>query len=409
MLKALSLLTLLIVGFFVLRDPTLYVDERVHYPVTVSFCQLNPTIHPNLTNIPAYHALVGLSCYLGSFLSPLDSLAGIRLLSLALALPTLLFTYLIAKHLKFKNPQWLTLLALFLPIAFPFYFLIYTDMLALASVLAAYYLYLTGRFSASGAVATLSVAIRQNNIIWLGWIALLIFLDEFQSGWQPNFRAILTLISKYLQKAWTFILGTLAFGGFIYLNGGISLAKAEEWAHPSFSLKLGNLYLFLLLFAFLYWPLFLDSLFALKRLVRNKVWLISFLALAVTLSLTFLFTFQNNHPYNQHTFALHNWLLVLTTSSLFTRLVTLVPLLSGLLLLFLSPLRSFQSYSLYLFSLLFILPSWLIEPRYYIVPYLFFLLLKKPTSATTTKILLSWQFVLSLIVIIGILTHSFFT
>lgn len=407
--KLISLVIILLVGFFAFRDPTLYVDENVHYPVTASFCHLAPDIHPNLTNIPAYHALLGFTCRIVFAVIPLDTLGGIRVLSFLFALPVLFFFYLIAKHYKLPQPQWLTLLALFLPISFPFYFLAYTDMMAMATVLAAYYFYLTGRFALAGVVATLSIAVRQNNIIWLIWIALLILFDEFGANFRWNLKSIIGHFVSYLRKTWTFVLGALAFAAFIYWNGGISLAKAEEWAHPSFTLKLGNVYLLLILLAVFYWPLLLDSASRFKRFAKNKWWLLSLAITSVLISLMFVFNFTNNHPYNQHTFSLHNLILVRSTADQLSRLVTLIPLILGLLIVFLTPLRNKTAYLLYPFSLLFILPSWLIEPRYYIVPYTLLLLLKEPSKPHVIKTLLVWQILLSLIIMYGILTKIFFT
>lgn len=409
MAKFIIIITLLVTGFFVLRDPTMYVDENVHFPVTASFCHLKPSIDPHLTNIPAYHALLGGICAVVKPILPVDSLAGIRILSLLTALPALVFMFLIAKEKKFPSPLPIALLAGVLPIAFPFYFLVYTDIMALAAVLAAYYYYLRRSYAVSGMFAIFSVTVRQNDIIWLGWLGFLILMEEFLP-FTPKVRSsLLPRFLTFLRKTWVFALGVFGFIAFIKWNGGISLAKAEEWAHPSFSLRLGNVFLFLILLALFYWPLLIDRLTFLKKSLTNAKWVLSFVTAGLLISLDFAFRFVNDHPYNQFTYSLHNLILTVISASPISRIVSIIPILVGLLIIFVNPLKKWQDYTLYPFSLLFILPSWLIEPRYYIVPYILFVLLQKSISPRALKVLIIWQTLLASVLLFGILNKWWFT
>lgn len=391
-----------ILGFLLIPDTNIYVDELVHHDVAQSFCHLKPSISPNLTNIPAYHALLGGVCYLGSWIAPLDSLASMRIISLIFSLLGVYIFYLIASELKHKNPGLKTLQFFFLPIALPFYFLVYTDIPALTIVLAAFYLVLKKHYHWAGVLATLSVAFRQNNIVWLMWLAFFIFLTEV---WPKiNFKTLW----RYLKQVWVFVLGAVAFAGFLYWNGGISLAKAEEWAHPSFSLYLGNVYLMLLTFIIIFWPLELDLVKKLKQLWKNKWRLGGFVLTSLSLFFVYQNSFTNSHPYNQHTFALHNLILVKMVENPTLKLVAFVPIILAILILFTRRLRQPKYSWFYLFSVLFVLPSWLIEPRYFFLPFALYLLFREKASPQAEWRLIVWEVILALSLVGGTLTKSIF-
>ncbi len=391
-----------LLGFLIIPDATIYVDEFVHHDVAQSFCHLQPDISPNLTNIPAYHALIGGVCYLGSWITPLDSLASIRIISLVFSLLGVYIFYLLAQELKHKNSGLKTLQFFFLPIALPFYFFVYTDIPALTIVLAAFYLVIKKRYHWAGVLATLSVAFRQNNIVWLGWLAFFIFLEEI---WPKiNFKTLW----QYLKQVWIFILGIIAFAGFIYWNGGISLAKAEEWAHPSFSLYLGNVYLMLITFTIIFWPLELDLVKKLNQLWQNKWRLGGFMVTVLGLFVTYQNSFTNSHPYNQHTFALHNLILVKITENPTLKLIAFIPIVLAVLVLFTRRLRKPKYGWFYLFAVLFVLPSWLIEPRYFFLPFALYLLFREKVDLKTEWRLIVWEVVLALSLFGGTITKNIF-
>ena len=325
-----------------------------------------------------------------------------RVISLVFSLLGVYIFYLLARELKHKNPGLKTLQFLFLPIALPFYFLVYTDIPSLMIVLAAFYLVLKRRYHLAGILAILSIAFRQNNIIWLGWLAVFIFIKEV---WPKiNFKTLW----RYLQQSWVFALGAAAFAGFIYWNGGISLAKAEEWAHPSFSLYLGNVYLILFAFAIIFWPLELDLGKKLHQLWQNKWRLGGFIVTTLGLFFTYQNNFTNSHPYNQHTFALHNLILVKMVENPTLKLVAFVPIILAILILFTRRLRQPKYSWFYLFSVLFVLPSWLIEPRYFFLPFALYLLFREKANPQAEWRLIVWEVILALSLVGGTLTKSIF-
>lgn len=383
----LLILGIVVGGFLVIPDANLYVDEVVHHAVIQNFCNLRGEISAHLTNIPAYHGTVALLCYLGSWFLQFDSLAWVRVLSLGLGLAGLWIIYKTAEELGHERPDLKVLQVFFLPVSYTFFFLVYTDIPALMLVILGLYLTLKKKYMWAGLVATLSVAFRQNNIVWLGWLAVLVYLQEY--GWRLSLGKVLT----WMRKVWVFVLGTLGFGAFVYLNGGISLAEAEAWAHPAFSLYVGNIYLMLLYFLVVFLPEFFLLVRKSWEGVREKMgWFIGALILLLGV---YVLRFENTHPYNQHVFSLHNMVLVEMVKSKARMIWAFVPMALAVFMLFARRLKERKYYLMYLFAVLFVLPSWLIEPRYYIVPFSLYLLLRVEEKAKNEWIILGWEALLA--------------
>jgi hypothetical protein len=91
------------------------------------------------------------------------------------------------------------------------------------------------------------------------------------------------------------------------------------------------------------------------------------------------------------------------TQSFASRLVSLIPMLLALLTIFSTKFRRPLYYLMYPFALLFVLPSWLIEPRYYIIPFYFYLLFKEESSNPTKISLIIWELIGSSLLLYGTL------
>ena len=393
--------TVALVGFLLIKNQSFYVDEVVHQPVAAKFCHADFTIHPNLTNIPAYHTLIAIPCALLSLLVSADSLPAFRLFSLLISLSVLPLFYRLAVKQKDKKAKLKTLAAYLLPVSFPFFYLVYTDIPALLFVLLAWYFVVSKKYGWSGIAATISVAIRQNNIVWLFFMVAYIFFTKYLK----NFS--IKKFFRFIQSIWSYILGTVAFGAFVFVNGGISLAKAEEWAHPSFRLYFGNTYLILFYFFILFLPLNIANFKKILIKVRKRWGLIVLLSL-VGLYGFYLRDFLNTHPYNQHTFATHNWVLVYFTQTVVKKLIFYLTIVYSIYSLWVTKLYKKMQYLIYPFTFLFLAPSWLIEPRYFIVPFTLFHLFRRPGSDKQERKLVLWQGVIAAIVFFGIATKRFF-
>jgi len=103
----------------------------------------------------------------------------------------------------------------------------------------------------AGLIGIASIIVRQNNIIWLFFIFILIYALENNSFNKYSLKA-------HLKKSWIFLLGFLAFLIFAILNKGIAIGDKES--HPLASLHFSNIYFMLFLFFFLFLPLNLSNL-----------------------------------------------------------------------------------------------------------------------------------------------------
>src|SRR3546814_11420877 len=81
-------------------------------------------------------------------------------------------------------------LLFFLPFLFPYYFLVYTDVLSWLLVLCALLATLERRHVLAALALALSIGVRQNNVVWAGFMPLLALWPTLQeAGWSPWRRA----------------------------------------------------------------------------------------------------------------------------------------------------------------------------------------------------------------------------
>jgi len=85
----------------------------------------------------------------------------------------------------------------------------------------------------------------------------------------------------------------------------------------------------------------------------------------------------------------------------------LLSVLLALLSLASTPLTTPAAYALYPYWVLALLPAWLVDPRYHILPFALFVLLRKPGPIAAEVALLPWFLGWSLLLWFGI-THAGF-
>lgn len=181
-----------------------------------------------MTTFPGYHFVIGLLSHL--FKNPSLSLA--RSLSTIFSFLSVLVFYLIAKEIDPQKAATKTLQYFFFPLLFVFFFLVYTEAFSLLLVMLSFYFLTKGRYKTSGVFGLLSVLVRQNNIIWLGFFVLLIVLEKGKL--KLGRKQILSFLSEA--------------SIFIFWNKSLVLTEASS--HP-FSIHFANLFLFLQFFLFL--------------------------------------------------------------------------------------------------------------------------------------------------------------
>lgn len=362
-----------------LRHGLMVADERIHARQIAMLADGKLEIARKLTMFPGYHVVIAVLARLTGAQGP----TAFRTLSALVSLPVIPIFYAIARQLAPRFAAVATLQFTFLPILFPFFFLLYTDAFSLLLVLLSVLLVLRHRRSAAAVVAMLSVLVRQTNIICLAFTLGLAYLEDH--GFTLSRRQLGSALRRHV----VFVLGLAGFAGFVAVNRGV--AVGDRSSHP-LKLALGNVYLFLFLSFFLLLPSHLATLKSALAALRDR----RVLALALLLYAVFMFTFVNDHPYNQSSVTAHQWseaaklvgeapflrnqLLHLATRSALTRTLFFIPVLLSCLVLGKTQLVQPRFLLVYPLLLVLLTPSWLIEQRYCLVPLALLLLARERRS-----------------------------
>ena len=159
-----------------ITNSPLRIDELTHYPQILLFFEGRWELYKfpgeNYSvgaMIPGYHALMATFANVFGNAEPHI----IRLYAFCLSLCLLPCAYLLARGIDSENAGLRTAQMYFLPILFPFYFLIYTDILSLALLLASLFACRDRCFKLAGALSFLSLFVRQANIVFVFFCCLL--------------------------------------------------------------------------------------------------------------------------------------------------------------------------------------------------------------------------------------------
>ncbi|WP_375591687.1 hypothetical protein [Chitiniphilus eburneus] len=383
----------IIVAFY-FPDVAPMADEGIHLNQIERIYSGDFSVHPALTTIPGYHWLMAL------LTMPFDHIGVVlvRRLNAFLALGTvtilMMLTYQVRKAVCASR---LTQLV-FLPIALPFYFLIYTDSLSLMLILLCLSLGLSQRLFLAAVVGTLSIGVRQNNIVWLAMMPFLIYATQGGKWkWPP--------LKQFLWRCWPFSICAAAFLTFYIINGGV--AMGDQWAHPAFRFYCGNFFFLLLVYAALFFPGIIARLPQTWAYVRSQPALPQLLAL---LFAVYLFGFNNTHPYNQiyAEYFLRNAVLMEMVSSIWIKVLFFIPLLLALTD-FVARCQGRPAWAVIgVFTVLAVLPAWLIEQRYYIIPFVLMVLYREEETPKIESLTSFYYVLLGVIFTYGMLTHRFF-
>ena len=327
-------------------------DEAVHRFQIHWFIQGHYEFFTNLTMPPAYHAMMAAAARLSGATS-IQVLRAIHLVIAAVAIPVF---YCLCRRCGHTDASDRTLQFVFFPLLFPFFFLLYTDIPAIILVVAMLERTIARHYWLAGLLGLAAVVMRQVDIIWVGYAAVLV-LFQFERSWSPG---------TLLARLWPYLAVGAGFLLFILVNQGIALGDS---AHHQVSLNLSNLYFCLLLAFFLFLPLNIEYGCAVARLLYRNRWLWGVVIAAFSL---YLVTYAHPHRYNdpELSFYIHNLWLHYSCDMLALRLAAFVPILWMALTCYLLARNSavpYRLYVLYGFALFSFVPIPLIEPRYYLV------------------------------------------
>lgn len=357
-------------------------DEHLHVDQILRFTRGDFSMNPAITQIPGYHAaLAAIAAVTGRM-----SLFSLRLYTLAIAVYSIVTFFVLARRVDAKTAVIRTLQYAFLPILTPFFMLVYTDVLSLLLVLLAVLFADRRQTILAGIPGILAVLTRQMNVVWLLFVLLLLmhlsdywkFADavphSLEGWWDIHVRLYLRkhFMRAWIRQFWLFLLAVTGFGLFAAFNNSIALG--DKGAHPFPSFHLGNVYFALFVMFALFLPLHVANLKRLWNVICRHTWLLWLLPLAYGL---FLFTFTNDHYNNQLDFFLRNKVLMLAASNPLWKSLFFVPVFLAACSLAVTRISRIPAWVLYLFAVLSVIPSWLIEQRYYLVPIALFMALRE--------------------------------
>lgn len=406
-----------------------FIDEKFHVPQTIQYCSGN-FFHwdQKITTLPGLYVFAAL--ILGPF--KLCTTTHLRLINLLLTFTNLWLAYLILKKQWEKsknddNSRFVYVLFLgawniaFFPPLFFWFFLFYTDVFSVTLFLLMLLCHVHKKDKTSAFVGALAVCVRQTNIIWVAYAGIERGLDSIELlNKKQKFTDSLNIFScakslfalfkvkikrgvglkffKLFFKPFVWhLLVLLIFGVFVIYNDGIVIGDRNFHKPTIHVVQIFYFSIFVLTFA---WP------YLLSYVSRPFVLLSDHLIIATIFSIGVI-VHQNTliHPFlladNRH-YSFYVWKNFMNRYQLFK--YCLVPVYAFSLYAILksmSHLRKLSLVTLVICVCSVLIPQLLLEPRYFIIPYILYKLqMKEPKNwqlliETTITILINvFQFYL---------------
>jgi alpha-1,2-glucosyltransferase len=334
-----------------------FVDELNHYAQIALFRRGEFRVFTAyLTTIPGYHAIVAAVLWIFGA----DSLNAARLVNAAFALAGVTGFHALRRKLWPGTETLATAQLLVLPILVPLFFLVYTDMLALALLLWATFATVTARHWFSALLLAVLVSVRQNEVVWAGFLAILAAWPLWREHGSKAWRDIAARILPYCVPV-------VGFLGFWWWNGSISLSREQSALHPDLSLHAGNIFFALFLAGALMPLQAIAGLRDFADRAQRHAWL---LAIPLLVFAAFWFGFEVDNPYNSvfpNLYIRNGVLLAIDGQPMLRAAAGIVAAVAACGFAF-TRLRPAHAVWLYPFAALFLAASWLIEQRYALVP-----------------------------------------
>ena len=369
-------------------------DEAVHIPQIQDFLAGHFTASAGLAMLPGYHLLVaGVMKVL-----TLHSITSMRVISAVFGLASSVFFLGIRRSLGDASAFIYSSQFFFFPLLFPYYFLVYTDILSLALILAAMLLALKQRHVIAALILVASIGVRQNNVIWAAFLPLFFLWPSID---KQSFQQI-ALSKSTWRTLLPYALPIGAFFGYWAWHGSISASSKVAYENPELSFHPGNVYFFLFLFLVLFPFQAWTGARKVFSTVRTKPWL-AFVLIGAAASIK-LRGSPDNYAFADYflrnaviAFVHGGWaryafgiLVVLGFCSIaFTR--------------FLLP----QSWLLYPVCAFYLCSYWLIENRYNMIPFALWMALRQVDNDAAERWTMAGWFILSQVFVWGILSHRF--
>ena len=372
-------------------------DELYHYAQIHLFRHGDfRVLDAYLTTIPGYHALLAALLWLAG---GLDSLAAARTLNALVGLVAAAGFHALRRRLWPGTEALASAQFLALPILAPLFFLVYTDVLALALIVWATAATLAQRHRLAALALVGVVLVRQSDVVWAGFLGLLAIWPTLRDRGVSAWRALLPTALPYAAPVALFVV-------FWIWNGSISLSHGQAALHPV-TLRLGNPFFALFLAGVLLPLQVIAGLRRFHRTLRARPWLIVVPIAAFAL---YWFGFQADNPYNAALpdFLPRNAFLLTLDHDWHWRAVAGCVMVLAAAGLCMTPLRPDAAYWLYPVAAFFLASSWLIEQRYALVPLVLWLAFREQRSRGVEYATLALWLLLAVCIITAVVTGRFF-
>ena len=401
MLGGLVIIVAYVLGMQMYTSEDSIADEGHHHPQIAAFIdgRFDGVGRNGVTMLPGYHAIVAAVAWgVGT-----HSASTVRILSAILCLPIMVLFFLCARALGKDNRVSLTLLFLLCPLVYPYFFLIYTDIPALMFLLGALFLTLTRRYQLAGLVVWLAILVRQTNVVWAFFLALVALGQDgvWEQLVRHNWRSVLQAVARL----WLFVLAGLAFLVFVYWNGGAALGTTQA-QHELERLYPTQGYLWLFVMFFLFMPLHLWNVPRIVTMLRRRpaLWVV----MSAGAFVVYLETFWVLHQWNYNPWWLRNRLLTWLRQDAWNPWLAFLPMLWAIVSLCVTPFARRSFYWMYPVAILSVVPFSLIEPRYFMVPLVFFMLFAEWKNVYVDRLTIAMYALVSVWVYVGIQSGEFF-
>jgi alpha-1,2-glucosyltransferase len=396
LVAGIALGVLFVAALVAMRHRGSYTDELDHFAEIQLLLRGEWRVISTLTTIPGYHALV--AAILALF--DADSLKAARLVNAAFALTTVGAFHALRRRIWPGTETLATAQLLVLPILVPLFFLVYTDVLALALLLLATLATLASRHWIAATLLVALVLVRQNEVVFAGFLAALAVWPIWRERGRSAIREIGVAAIPYA-------LPVAAFLAFWVWNGSISLSKSQSALHPDISLHAGNLF-FAVFLAGVLLPFHAVAGFGdfLAR-ARTKPWLV---AIPLILFAAFWFGFRSDNPYNAQTptYFIRNGLLLAISHEPWVRAIAAAITAIAACGLASTRLEPRAAWWLYPIAALFLGASWLVEQRYMLVPFVLFLAFREHRGRALEGATAALWLLLAVLVFGGMMAVRFF-
>lgn len=305
---------------------------------------------------------------------------------------SLLAVYCISKKLNSKHPLIKTIQSAFLPISFLYFPLVYTDIFSLALVLLALYFVLNNRYKWSAIFSLASILVRQNNIIWVALIWVYAYLSIY------GFSFSLKNIKVHLRRTIGHMIVFIIFAIFVLVNGSVALGDKNN---HQVGFYLGNSYFFLATVGVLFFPILLAHIRKID-LSKIKSFLLYGVGVGIVIAGSFVFIQPEIHHGNNKLSMLRN--IFLQAGYHKYMWVYVGAIFVGYITLF---LMNFKKKRMIFLPFIFmsLVPSFLVEQRYYIIP-LFLLLLFREESGKKAELALTSYFIILSLALMGMIFYT---